>query len=221
MPSPPAQDGAGRTAPPPHRVEPLDGLPLLAPTPPGWVAVACGDLDRLLADHAHCEQKAACAALALVGRFPQHVTLFSPLLALAQEEVRHRRDVLARIEARGGAYGRPEPDGYVRAVRALCCEDSDGLGAPGDLLLAAALVEARSCERFRLLAGALSPRPGGDGELGAFYARLAVAEARHWELFRDLAGSLYPASRVRKRLSAVARREAELILQRPLLPRMH
>lgn len=202
--------------------ETLEGLPLTEATPPGWVAVARANLDALLVDHAHCEQKAASTAVALIGRFPDHPGLARGMIALAQEEMRHFRQVVDRIEARGGTLSKPLPDRYVRALREWGFRQRGGLGALGDLLLVSAFVEARSCERFRILAEALS----GDADptaadLGRFYMQLADAEARHWELFRDLAWEASPRAEVDLRIDEMAAAEAEIVRGWPLEPRMH
>jgi len=201
---------------------PLDGLPLTVSTPSRWAETALDQVDELLVDHAHCEQKAANTAIALIGRFPDQPGLARAMIALAQEEMHHFRQVLDRIEARGGTLGKPLPDTYVRELRAWAFRHGGGIGPLGDLLLASALVEARSCERFRLLAGALLERSGDEErELGTFYLRLADAEGRHWELFRDLAGGAAPAAAVARRLAEMTAAEGAILAARPLEPRMH
>jgi tRNA-(ms[2]io[6]A)-hydroxylase len=201
---------------------PCEGLPLDVSTAPVWAETALERLDELLVDHAHCEQKAANTAIALIGRFPDHPGLARAMIALAQEEMHHFRQVLERIEARGGTLGKPLPDTYVRELRAWAFRHRGGIGPLGDLLLASALVEARSCERFRLLAGALLERSREeDRELGTFYLRLADAEARHWELFRDLAREAAPPPAVAHRLEEMRAAEGVILAARPLAPRMH
>jgi tRNA-(ms[2]io[6]A)-hydroxylase len=208
--------------------DPLDGLPLTRATDPRWTEVALAHLDELLVDHALCEQKAASAALALIGRFPDRPELARPMTALAHEELHHFRQVLDLIESRGGALTRPRPDRYVHELRQRGFRTAAGLGAYGDLLLVNAFVEARSCERFRLLAAALLepghalPTEIPDREaLGHFYRVLAQSEGRHWETFRDLARVALPAAKVARRIALLAEVEAEIIAERPLLPAMH
>ena len=194
----------------------LEGLPLRAETPPEWTEVARSQIGALLADHAHCEQKAASMAIALIGRFPDHPGLARAMLALAQEEMSHFRQVLDRIEARGETLTKPLPDRYVRALRDWAFRHRGGIGALGDLLLVSAFVEARSCERFRLLARAF------DGEdLGVFYGHLAEAECRHWERFRNLALETEKRDHVLTRLEEMAEAEARIVLSQPIEPRMH
>jgi len=200
--------------------EPLQGLPLRYGTPREWTEVARGRLDELLVDHAHCEQKAANTAIALIGRFPDHPGLARGMIALAHEEMRHFRQVLDRIEDRGFRLTKPRPDTYVKALRAWGFRHRGGIGALGDQLLVCAFVEARSCERFRLLAEAFL-QDEELGELGDFYLRLADAEERHWELFRELARASAPEAPVKRRLEEMAEAEARIVAERPLEPRMH
>jgi len=200
----------------------LEGLPLRYATPATWAEVATGDLDGLLIDHAWCEYKAATAGLGMIARFPEHPALVLPMLALAKEEMAHFRQCLDRLRERGRELGVPPGDRYVRALRACCSAEGRGLGGLGDSLLVNAFVEARSCERFRLLARALAGRSGPDGELGEFYALLAEAEARHWETFRDLAIELLgDEGRILRRIAEVAAMEAEIVAALPHESRMH
>jgi tRNA-(ms[2]io[6]A)-hydroxylase len=202
--------------------DPLEGLPLRYATPAAWGTVATSDLDALLIDHAWCEYKAATAGLGMIARFPEHPALVLPMLALAKEEMAHFRQCIDRVRDRGRELGVPAGDRYVRALRARCSAEGRGLGGLGDSLIVNAFVEARSCERFRLLARALAGRTGPDGELGEFYAVLAEAEARHWETFRDLAIELLgDEKRVLRRIGEVAAMEAEIVTGLPHAPRMH
>lgn len=201
---------------------PLQGLPLLVCTPPEWATLATSQLDFLLCDHAHCEQKAAGAAMGLMARFPEHVEMVRPMLALAHEELHHFRQVLDLIQQRGGQLTRPAPDFYVRELRQKLFRAAGGLGPYGDVLVVNAFVEARSCERFRRLAERLTSEPAHDNaHLAQFYTTLAGAEERHWEMFRDLAAHAYGADRTDKRIAQTAEIEAEIIRARPLVPRMH
>ena len=199
----------------------LDGLPLRRASSPQWAGIALENLDEVLIDHAYCEHKAATTALGMIGRFPDCPQLVRPMLALAREEMQHFQQVFDLIEERGLELGGPRPDRYVRRLRGRFCTEGQGLGGLGDLLLVNAFVEARSCERFRLLAIALSERKDGDTKLAHFYDRLATAEGRHWELFRDLAEEVMDVERVRTRLDVLADMEAEIIAELPVEPRMH
>lgn len=195
----------------------LGGLPLGCPTPPGWLDVALAGLDALLVDHAHCELKAAANAMAMAGRFAERTTLVRDLTALAREELRHFEQVHALVRERGGRLTPPEPDRYVRRLQALVRRGGDRTTALLDQLVLCGFIEARSCERFRLLAGA----PALDATLRAFYAELAGAEARHHELFFRHAAEAAGEAAAATRIAEVAALEAGIIRDLPLGPRMH
>jgi tRNA-(ms[2]io[6]A)-hydroxylase len=181
-----------------------------------WVDVALANLDQVLVDHAHCEMKAASNALSLAVRAAETPEVVAELVSLAEEELGHFRRVFAELERRGIALGPPPPDLYaaelrrtVRAHRDPSQRRPQVLDALVDRLLVAALIEARSCERFRILADALRAR--GPAELGAFYEELLAAEARHYRTFVDLARRVAgDGDWVEARLSEVARLEGEL-----------
>jgi len=205
---------------------PLDGLPLLHSTAPGWSRMALSRLNDLLSDHAHCEKKAASAALTLIAKCPADEHLVRAMLALAQEELHHFRQVHDLIRLRGGNLGHPSPDRYVRELRSRGFQHRGGIGPVADLLLLNSLIEARSCERLRLLAEGLER---GEGELAAtdrqhlssFYRALAGAEGRHWELFTDLARGVSEPVAVERRLQQLAEVEAAIVETLPFEPRMH
>ncbi len=189
-------------------------LHLLQPTPPSWVQAAAAEVDTLLADHAHCELKAAQSALSLVARFgSEHPLLVEPLTALAREETQHFRLVYERIQARGGDVGVPARDDYVRALRSAARQDAEHPLL--DRLLICALIEARSCERFKVLSEGLP-----DKTLADFYRGLMAAEARHFTLFAGLAEGVFGAG-ARARLATLARREAAVARHLPLGPTVH
>jgi len=188
----------------------IEGLPLAAPSPSGWVAAACSDLDALLVDHAYCELKAASTALSLVVRFAERPALTEAMADLAREEMKHFDRVHALIRGRGKTLTRIQGDRYVKRLRALC--DASLL----DSLIQSAFIEARSCERFRLLAAAPVPP-----DLRDFYAELARAEERHHELFLELAAAEVGPEPVRARVAKLAPREAEIVASLPLEPRIH
>jgi tRNA 2-(methylsulfanyl)-N6-isopentenyladenosine37 hydroxylase len=188
---------------------------LQQPTDPGWLPVALADFDQVLLDHAHCEKKAASQALSLLAAFPERERLVRSMARLAQEEVGHFRQVYDRARARGLTLGRDHGDPYARALRKLVRHQRDETRLV-DLLLVAALIEARSHERLELLAGGLE-----DEELGRFYGTLAQAEAGHARLFVDLARDYAPPGEVDARLEALAAAEAEIVAGLPLVPRIH
>ena len=204
----------------------MEGLPLRGATAAAWATVALSDVDALLSDHAYCEKKAAAAGLKLIARCPEDATLVRSMAALAKEEMRHFRQVHDLIRERGGTLGTPERDRYVRLLRQRGFQRRGGLGPVVDLLLIDGLIEARSCERMRLLAEALrrGQGPSGAGDrrrLSGLYRGLAEAEARHWELFRDLAQRFAPVARVNHRVADLAVLEAEIQRGLPHGPRMH
>ena len=180
-------------------------------TDPRWAPVAVAGLDRTLADHAHCEKKAAASALKLVADHPELPDLVRSLARLAQEELQHFLAVLAEMGRRGIPLPADEGDPYARALVRLV---RGGDAALLDRLLVSALIEARSHERLALLAGALP-----DPRLRGLYARLAQAEAGHERLFVDLARR--HGRDADARLAALAGEEARIVAGLPLLPRIH
>ncbi len=174
---------------------------LAAPTPPAWVDAAVARWPELLLDHASCEKKAASTALALMFTYPEDRPLTAMLAKLAREELRHFEQVQSVIQALGVPFERQRPGRYAAGLRAgLRTADP---GRKLDLLLAAALIEARSSERFRLLA------PRLPGAIGALYTQLERSEARHFERYVEFARR-EPEAAWRSRLQALAAREAEL-----------
>ncbi len=193
-------------------------LGLLTPTDPSWVQAAGRDLDGLLSDHAHCELKAAQSALSMLGRFSGEAPeLIAPLTALGREETAHFDLVASRIRQRGGAIGLPSNDDYVRALRAAASRDHhDGYPVLLDRLLVSALIEGRSCERFRLLSDGLDI-----ADLRSFYRDLMASEAKHFTLFTELAKGRFGVDDVRSRFTTLATREAEVASRLPLGPQVH
>jgi tRNA-(ms[2]io[6]A)-hydroxylase len=174
---------------------------LLAPTPPAWVEDAVRCWPQLLLDHANCEKKAASTALALMFAYPEDRPLVLALSRLAREELRHFEQVVEVMNTLGVPFTRQRPGRYAHALRSVlrCAEPGRKL----DLLLAGALIEARSAERFALLAPRL-PVP-----LARLYAQLGASEARHYELYVGFAQLTAPAE-WRERLGWLAVREAQL-----------
>jgi tRNA 2-(methylsulfanyl)-N6-isopentenyladenosine37 hydroxylase len=193
-------------------------LALLVPTDSRWAEGVERDLDGLLRDHAHCEIKAAQSALSLVARFgAEDPGLVAPLVALAHEETEHFREVHDRITARGTVMSHPGSDEYVASLRRAAGEDRDPQQDPLlDRLLVSSLVEARSCERFKLLSEHLS-----DGSLRTFYRDLMASEARHFRLFTRLAEERFGETDSHARLEQLARREAAVASKLPLGPTVH
>lgn len=173
-------------------------------------------MDEVLLDHAHCEKKAAGAAIKLLFSYPHHRFLQEPLAELAEEELGHFRQALLHLDARGIRYETIRPGPYGMALHALVRRDEPGRLV--DMLLISALIEARSCERFRLLAEALEDEDGG---LAAFYASLLASEARHHGAFVELASQLVSRTDRDRRLSELAVHEAEIVARPCPWVRMH
>ncbi len=191
-------------------------LPLLCATDPAWAEVVAANVDHVLADHAHCELKAASTALSLLGRYSDDDLLAADMLALAREEMRHFASVRAVLTERGAHLPPVGPDRYVKELRGRAQRGLQRAEVGLDALLICGFVEARSCERFRVLAEALP-----DERLRAFYAELAAAEARHHELFVAHAARRAGEDATRERVREIATIEAEVIRALPLAPRIH
>jgi tRNA-(ms[2]io[6]A)-hydroxylase len=191
-------------------------LHLLAATPRGWAEVVSKNVEHVLADHAHCELKAASTALSLAGRYSQDDLLADDMLALAREEMRHFASVRDVLRARGASLPPVGPDRYVKELRRRAQRGLRPTEVGLDALLICGFVEARSCERFRILAGTLE-----DPELRTFYAELAGAEARHHELFFGHARRRSGEEAASRRSAEIAAIEAELIAELPIAPRIH
>lgn len=192
-------------------------LNLLTPTSPTWVDAVEKNLGRLLVDHAHCELKAAQSALSLVGRFGgEHPDMVAPLVALAQEETEHFHQVHRQAQARGYKVEPPEPDPYVLALRKCASPEAQQVPRLMDRLLLSAMIEARSCERFKLLSERLS-----SSELRHFYRELMESEARHYVLFSSLSESLFGRDESKRRFVQLAEREAAIADQLPLCATVH
>ncbi|MGH8232065.1 MAG: tRNA-(ms[2]io[6]A)-hydroxylase [Steroidobacteraceae bacterium] len=178
---------------------------LAAATPPAWVEAACAGWRELLVDHANCEKKAASSALALIFAYPEDAELGSTLSRLAREELRHFEQVAQLMRRLQVPFERQRPGRYAAGLRGALCQHEPARKL--DLMLAGALIEARSCERFGLLAGRLAD------PLGAFYRALQQSEARHFELYLRLALRAANDQRaaLQRRLSQLAAVEAELI----------
>ena len=193
-------------------------------TDPKWVSIALDDLDAVLVDHAHCEIKAATNALSLASRATSP-EMAKALADLAAEEVDHFRHVLSELAARGLSLGLPREDTYAAELRAAAHKTRPGGRSPIDTLvdrlLVAALIEARSCERFRLLSDELARR--AETVLAAFYDDLFACEARHYRALFDLAVSAADGdeARVRARLVVLSQAEASIAARLGEAPSIH
>ncbi|MDZ4679945.1 MAG: tRNA-(ms[2]io[6]A)-hydroxylase [Saprospiraceae bacterium] len=159
----------------------LHVLGLRLPTDPRWVNLAEKDLEEILTDHAYCEQKAATSCISLIQRFPERTELVRELAPIVTEEWGHFRLVLAELDKRGLQLGRQRKDEYVNELLKFQKKGGTREETLLEKLLTFALIEARSCERFRLLSLHIA-----DDHLKAFYHKFMVAEAGHYRLFLDL-----------------------------------
>ena len=189
-------------------------LNLASTTDGAWLERALAHLDEILLDHAHCEKKAASTAVSLLFKYPQHAALLPELSRLAREELGHFEEVLGHLAARGVVFRHQTPSPYAGALMKAIrpCEPERLI----DTLLCLALIEARSCERMRLLAAAVDDPP-----LAALYRGLLASEARHHQTYVDLAARVAPGTDVGARLREIAFHEAAVIAAAPPVPRFH
>jgi tRNA 2-(methylsulfanyl)-N6-isopentenyladenosine37 hydroxylase len=175
---------------------------LRAPTPRAWVDAAALDLPTLLVDHANCEKKAASTALALIFAYPDDRPLNIALSRLAREELKHFEQVERLMKRLDVPHQRMKPGRYAGELRKLVRTHEPKRKL--DLMIVHALIEARSCERFRLLSKRL---PDAVREL---YQQLERSEARHFEIYLEFAEREFEADEIGARLELIATREAEL-----------
>ena len=158
-------------------------LKLNLPTDPAWVTnVVQGNIEEILTDHAFCEQKAASNAITLIVQNPDRSELVSAMAELVREEMDHFRRVHDIIVRRGYVLGKERKDNYVNELSKFVMKGGIRVQQLTDRLLFAAMIEARSCERFKVLSEHIA-----DEELSAFYHELMVSEATHYTLFLGFA----------------------------------
>ncbi|MCH7599060.1 MAG: tRNA-(ms[2]io[6]A)-hydroxylase [Myxococcales bacterium] len=173
-------------------------------TPPRWLDAVLEDFDAFLLDHAAAERKASAVALSLISHYPDRERLVAAMMDLAREELEHFYQVYRQLIARGLTLAKDRKDAYVRELRGQIRSGSDDYFL--DRLLVAGIVEARGCERFGLIADALS-----DPALAKFYRGITDSEARHKDVFIDLAQTYFPAVRIDPRLDALLDAEASIV----------
>lgn len=157
-------------------------LGLKLPTDPRWVNIVEKNIEEILTDHAFCEQKATSTAISLIVGFPEYTALVQEMVALVKEEISHFKMVHDIILKRGWTLGRDRKDEYVIELIKFFPKGGSRTTQLVHRLLYAALIEARSCERFRLLSEELE-----DKELSTFYRNLMVSEANHYTMFLGFA----------------------------------
>lgn len=184
----------------------LTTLGLQLPTDPRWVNLAEIELEEILSDHAYCEQKAATSCITLIQAYPEREEMVEALAPIVTEEWGHFRMVLNELKKRDLKLGRQRKDEYVNALLAFQQKGGSRDSVLLERLLTCALIEARSCERFRLLSLHCA-----DLELRGWYYKFMVAEASHYRLFLDLAERYFPAEKVRARWKEYLAYEAEVM----------
>lgn len=189
-------------------------LNLKSSTSPRWLATVEQHIDEVLIDHAHCEKKAAGTAMNLIFAYVDRVELVKALSPIVVEELEHFQRVIDVLAARGVRFRRLKPSTYAGRLGELVRKQEPQKAV--DRLLVAALIEARSCERFAILKDRLSDR-----SLAAFYQDLFESEARHHASYVQLAKLFAPETAVVARLEELAAAEASIIERGDELPRMH
>ena len=191
-------------------------LGLQLPTDPRWAALVRQDLSELLTDHAWCEQKAASNAISMIVRYPELGDLVAELTRIAQEELEHFGQVVERIHARGWTLGAERKDNYVNELMQFLRKDGGREERLVDRLLFSAMIEARSCERFKLLTEQVE-----DAELREFYHGLMASEAGHYTTFIGFARKYGGKVDVDARWKEFLAYEAEVVIRYGKAPTMH
>lgn len=179
---------------------------LKLPTDPRWANIAEDNIQEILTDHAWCEQKAATNAIGLITMLPERPDIVTELLAIAQEELEHFGQVLEIIKKRGYTFGRTRKDDYVNELVNFIQKGGHRDTMIVDKMLFAAMIEARSCERFKVLTENIK-----DEELKTFYKELMISEANHYTTFIGFARQLGDLETVNKRWEEWLEYEAEII----------
>jgi tRNA-(ms[2]io[6]A)-hydroxylase len=190
------------------------GFPLDHATPPEWAVLVAREPLALLSDHAHCELKAAASAHALIAKNPEHTGLVRALAEVAIEEMEHFRLVVDELEARGGRLGEQTENVYAAALHRGSAATRTSLVL--DRLVIAHLIEARSLERFHLLA-----EHAGDARLRALFAGLLPSEAAHQGMYAKYARRLFGRAEADARIAALRALEGRVVAGLPFGPTVH
>lgn len=191
-------------------------LGLKLPTDPRWAALVDQDLGAILSDHAWCEQKAASNAISMIVRYPEQIALVQELTRIAQEEITHFGMVVERIKERGLSLEPERKDHYVNQLLTFVRKDGSKAERLVDRLLFSAMIEARSCERFKMLSERIS-----DEDLRSFYRELMISEAGHYTTFIGFARGCGEGIDVDARWQEFLAFEADLITNYGRTPTMH
>lgn len=181
-------------------------LGLKLPTDPRWVDIVSMDIQEILTDHAYCEQKAASNAISVIVKFPEYPDVVQAMTDLAVEEMEHFKMVHNELLKRGLELGRERKDEYIHDLLAYIVKGGNQEQQFVERMLFGAMVEARSCERFRLLSEQVN-----DPELRVFYRELMESEARHYTLFLKFAKKYATRIDVDKRWEEFLKYEASLM----------
>ena len=181
-------------------------LGLKLPTDPRWVNIVEKNIEEILTDHAYCEQKAASTAISLIIGFPEKSELVKEMVSLAREEMGHFNMVHEKILERGWILGRERKDEYVIQLMQFFPKGGSRETHLVHKLLYAALIEARSCERFRLLSEHIA-----DADLAEFYRKLMVSEANHYTMFLQFARKYGVREEVDQKWQSLLSYEAQIM----------
>ncbi|MFN5346749.1 MAG: tRNA-(ms[2]io[6]A)-hydroxylase [Bacteroidota bacterium] len=179
---------------------------LKLPTDPRWVNIVEKNIEEILTDHAYCEQKAATNAITIVVKFPEKTELVNAMLELAQEELGHFKQVHDKLTERGFVLGRERRDEYVNLLYEFQRKGGSREVHLIDRLLFGAMIEARSCERFKVLSENIN-----DDDLKQFYKMLMISEANHYTMFINFARKYAVAENVDERWQQWLDYEGEII----------
>ncbi|WP_121666680.1 tRNA-(ms[2]io[6]A)-hydroxylase [Mesonia aquimarina] len=181
-------------------------LGLKLPTDPRWANIAEKNIKEILIDHAYCEQKAASTAISLIVSFPEYEELVIAMTDLVQEEISHFKMVHDKIVERGYTMGRDRRDYYVVELMKFFPKGGSRINQMVHRLLYAALIEARSCERFKLLSEELEEK-----ELRTFYKKLMISEANHYTMFLNFARKYGDTEEVNQKWQELLEYEAKIM----------
>ena len=181
-------------------------LGLQLPTDPRWVNIAQMNIEDILVDHAYCEQKAASSCISLIVQYPDKKELVDMMTPVVAEEWSHFERVIEQLNKRGMTFGKMRKDEYVVRLSQILKKGGSREQQLVEKLLMNALIEARSCERFKLLSQNIE-----DEELQKFYYELMVSEAGHYKNFLSLAKTYMPEEYVQQRWKEFLVEEAEIL----------
>ncbi len=181
-------------------------LGLELPTDPRWVNIAEKNIEDILVDHAYCEQKAASSCISLIVNYPEMEAIVEELTPIVAEEWSHFERVLDELKKRGFTLKRQRKDEYVEKLQSTIKKGGSRVQQLVERLLLNALIEARSCERFKILWKNIP-----DQALSLFYYELMVSEAGHYKTFLNLAKRFLPEEDVMRRWRELLEQEAEIL----------